>query len=99
MILDCASPTTIAFSTPISITRDVALDASSSPAAIIITGDNKTQLFDVRASLTLNSLTLEQGRSEAASCRRSNPARRSLNGAQHFLSELRHRNLSDGPNL
>ena len=63
--LSCATPTTIAFSKPISITRDVALDASSSPAAIIITGDNKTQLFDVRASLTLNSLTLEQGRSEA----------------------------------
>ena len=61
--LSCPSATSITFPTPVTITRNVTLDASGSPRAITLSGHGKTHLFNVSAGdkFTVNSLILSQG--------------------------------------
>ena len=61
--LSCPSATTITFPTPITITRNVTLDASGSPGAITLSGHGKTHLFNINAGdkFTVNGLILSHG--------------------------------------
>jgi len=58
LTLSCASRTTILFTTTIGVSHTLTLNASGSPATVIITGDNI--LLDVTGSLTLNHITVSK---------------------------------------
>ena len=56
--LECSSPTTVLFSANITITRDLTLDASHSPAPITFDGGGSQRLFYVRSgTFRVNGLT------------------------------------------
>ena len=63
VVLSCNAATSIPFTTPITISQNVTLDASSSPAAITFDGQNTAQILIVNSAVnfTLKSVILTRG--------------------------------------
>jgi predicted outer membrane repeat protein len=64
VLLNCASPTTIAFGSPISISQNLTLDASGSTGAVTFDGGGSHQLFSVGGvTFVVKNITLSHGSS------------------------------------
>lgn len=63
--LSCPTATTIPITHALTLTRDVTIDATNSPAPITLRGDGATRLFVNFATLKLGGLTLSGGRAAA----------------------------------